>query len=200
MKNKRTLLFLSLLGISLFSASLFYLHSYTAEAPINTFQIAPSQSVLSESTEIQTISETPTPAEIPTSKINSPKPSPTSTIITSQPTNDEPSKSSITEAPTTITTNNETSINTSSQDPYKDFLDQQLEEMLKKQEYCNKLYIEVKASIQPLFNSRDTISQQYSDAIESGNVDKIGYYQQELSMVQSQIDAAFYQEYYSVCS
>jgi hypothetical protein len=142
--------------------------------------------------------DTPTPTSTP--KFVTTKPKTTSKpsmlpLATVQPTPFQHNTTTVNNTP--ISTNSQT--DTSTNDAYIEYLKQQEAEIQKKREYCEQLYASVTASLQPLYAERDTISQKYSEAINSGNTEKIAYYQQESSRVQSQINTAYNEHYYSVC-
>ena len=136
---------------------------------------------------------TPTPTNTPTRK-------PIPTLVKSTPTPFPTSQSNLQTRYVPVTQSPTQNIQTNSQDDaYLEYLHEQQAENERKRVYCQELYASVTASLQPLLAHRDSINQQYSDAIEQSNISKISQYQQELADVQSQITATYNQQYYSVC-
>ena len=199
MKNRRILLFSGLLGMSLLWAGKSY-SQFRSEQSLNTYQPPINQSVLSETSESQPPSSTPSP-------IATEKPSTVSVIATATPTpsNTQPTVSnqsgteSDNEGSSTANTEAQNAANSPGQDPSAEYLLQQQQEIQAKMEYCKTLYSEVTVSIQPLLDKRDSISQNLLEAINKGDWDKVSYYQQQQAEVQAQVNAAYDQYYYPFC-
>lgn len=158
------------------------LTSETVNTPTPFPTIALNETI--ESTPTEAVNFIPTRKPIPTLTKNSP------TSTTTQPSNVQVQYVPVTQPPTQ---------NTSQDDAYLDYLHELQAENEKKRLYCQELYAEVTASLQPLLSERDRLNQIYSDAITSGNADRIGKAQSDYWVVWTKVNEGYQQNYYSVC-